>query len=258
MIPKEINYIFGLNSDFINKPFCYFHFLNILSSFIINKGYKINVFYHHKPNNKWFQKLDTFCNLVHLKNIPETINGTKFRYTEHICDLLRLSMLYKSGGIYLDIDTVCVKPFDNLLDNKCVMGKEYGQHDSDIEPKLIGLCNATILCEPNSDFIGEWLNEFNVDYRTEWNYNCVQMPYNLSQHHPEKLSILESNAFFKYAWDNNGRKSLFTQQSDISDCYSIHLWESKNYDLLEKYDADWINTHDDTISNLYKKFYQCT
>lgn len=38
--------------------------------------------------------------------------------------LISLQALYKFGGIYLDLDTICVKPFTELLTHHFVMGQE--------------------------------------------------------------------------------------------------------------------------------------
>jgi hypothetical protein len=253
MIPKKINYIFGLDENFSNKPFAYFHYLNILSAYINNKDYEINVYYMHEPDSLYFKKLKEFCNVIKLKEIPTSISGRKFQYIEHICDIIRINILYNEGGIYLDSDVACIRSFDTLLNNKCVMGKEYGAHENETYQKYIGLCNATILSEPNSIFLKKWIEMFNEDYKPDWNYNCVIMPDMISKILPSDIHIEPMSSFFKFSWDRFGFENIFIKNKNINDCYSLHLWESKNYSQLIKYNEDYIRDNEDTLSNIYKK-----
>lgn len=253
MIPKRINYIFGLSETFCGKPFFYFNYLNILSAKKTNPSYDINVYYHYNPNNIHFDKLSTFCNLVKLDTISTTIKSTPFAFTEHMGDLMRLEMLYNSGGIYLDVDVVCIKSFDDLLNNSCVMGREYGRHEHEPTPKLIGLCNATMMGEKQNSFMSVWINEFYEDYRNDWNYNCVQMPYRLFQKHQNLVTVLPQSSFFKYSWDRDGFDAIFNRNSDVGNCYSLHLWENKNYKELVKYDNDYIISNTTTLTTIYKQ-----
>lgn len=253
MIPKVINYIFGLDENYCNKPFCDFHYFNILSSKLINPDYTINIYYFNKPTSNLFNSLKNFCNLIKLEKVPREISNKKFEFTEHICDLLRIELIYNVGGIYLDIDTVCINSFDSLLENECVMGLEYGKHEHEHIPKLIGLCNAVVMGEKHNIFIEKWIENFYKDYRTDWNYNCVQMPYNLSKIYKSHITIQPQNSFFKYSWDSEGRNNLFFNNSDVNDCFSLHLWESKNFEILKKYDYKYVLNNKDTLSNIYKK-----
>lgn len=253
MIPKQIIYIFGLDESFCNKPFSYFQYLNVLSSKAINPDYSINCYYKHRPNSKYFDKLSDFCKLIPLSNLSNLKSGQKFAYTEHVCDLMRLELVYNTGGIYLDIDTVCIRSFDSLLNNSCVMGLEYSKHIDGLPKQLIGLCNAVLMGTPQNDFMKIWMDEFHSDYKSEWNYNCVQMPYHISQKHPDKINIQPQESFFKYSWDSEGKIDIFYNNSNIDDCYSLHLWETKNFELLKQYDDNYIINNNDTLSNIYKK-----
>lgn len=42
-----------------------------------------------------------------------TIYTSQF-YVEHLADLIRLAILYKYGGIYLDTDFIVLKSFDSI------------------------------------------------------------------------------------------------------------------------------------------------
>ena len=250
-IPKTIFYIFGIDSSFCNKPFSYFHYLNIKSAAIINPEYKIQLYFKYRPRSDWFDKLTDFCELIEIQTILD--DGIKFAWTEHIGDYIRLNTLYNNGGIYLDIDTVCVKSFDDLLSYECVMGKEYGIREGESNPSLIGLCNATMIGIAQNRFMKIWIDDYHTNYKSDWNYNSVQIPYKLAETYPELIHVLEAPAFFKYSWDNKGKKQLFELSSDVSDCYSIHLWESKNFNILNNYTPKIISDTNNTVCNIYKQ-----
>ncbi len=252
MIPKVINFLFGLDNSFCNKPFEYFHYLNILSAKYINKDYTINLYYYHRPNNIWFDELENICNLIKLDSLEVFIPSNKIAYTEHLSDIIRLNIINKFGGIYLDIDTICVKSFDNLLHNEFVMGVEgavIGENNSNV---LVGLCNAVLMSQKDSKFSNIWLNDYSVNYKEDWNYNSVKRPLQLSYEYSSYIHVEPQSSFFKYSWEETGKKCMFEDNSDISDCYSIHLWEHKNYNSLIKYNKNYIVNNNDTVSNLYK------
>jgi len=52
-------------------------------------------------------------------NTMKEINGK--------ADIMRWEILYKYGGIFLDADSICIEPFDDLLNEKCFAGYEHEQ-----------------------------------------------------------------------------------------------------------------------------------
>jgi hypothetical protein len=253
MIPKNIFFIFGLREDFCKKPFAFFHYLNILSAKIINPSYNITVYYKYKPSSLYFEKLKAFCKLVSLDNDYSDLLNKKYKFAEHVAGRIRLQLLKDFGGIYLDSDVVCCKKFDDLLNNSYVMGKELGPIKGGEHNKhLIGLCDAVILSEKESEFVKKYISGYELDYREHWNYNAVEMPFILSLEVPNLITTLNSDYFFKFQWDEEGTTQLFEEFHDFSNCYCIHQWEGFNYDRLKKYNKDYILNKYDTLSCLYK------
>lgn len=253
---KTINFFFGLNHTFCYKPFSFFHYLNILSAKRQNPDYTINLYYGFKPETHLFDLLDSVCNKIQITNIPTEIAGKNFAYAEHVGDLLRIQKLYEEGGIYLDIDVVCVRSFDALTDYECVLGEEYGAYLEDGSEKYIGLCNATILAKKQSKFLKAWIESYFLDYRKDWNYNSVIKPDQIAKLMPECIQIEPKTSFFKFSWDRFGYESLFLRKESIDDCYSLHLWESRNFPTLEQYDENISNEiwrQKCTLTEIYKQ-----
>ena len=61
----------------------------------------------------------------------------------------RYIILNKYGGVYLDMDIICLKSFKDLYDYDFVMGVQNNYDSSEI----YGLCNAVILSKKNSKMI---------------------------------------------------------------------------------------------------------
>jgi hypothetical protein len=230
MIPKLINFIYGINSVFFKKPFSYFHYLAVLSAKRANNNCEVMLHYRFESqNNEWWEKTKELVTLKKISYVPVSFGGKAVIYPEHQGDYLRLIILKEYGGIYLDIDTITVKSFDPLLSHLCVMGTE------DFGGNTNGLCNAVILSEPNSTFIQRWLERFNKDFEPhDWNHMSVRVPHLLSWLYPDIVHVLPPASFFKYNWHNiidifNG------DTSDLTGVYCIHLWESKLYHPILKH-----------------------
>lgn len=185
MIPNIIHYIYGLEKDFGGKPFSFIHYLSILSAFVVNNPPKIYFHYQYEPNGYWWKKAKK---LVHLNRIEakNEIFGNKLIHYAHKADVARLEILMKYGGIYLDIDVICINPFTNLLNHECVLGRE----------ENVGLCNAVILCQATSTFISKWYDCYQNFDGNEWNYHSVKLPNLLAHEYPKDIYILNEYSFF--------------------------------------------------------------
>jgi hypothetical protein len=251
MIPKVINFIFGLREDFCGKPFQYFHYLNILSAKKVNPNYTINVYYYYKPESVFFNNLYTFCNVIKLDKIPDILAGQKIKWGEHACGYLRVNKLLEEGGIYLDTDVVCIKSFDDLLDENCILGLEFmGQVNW-------GLCDAVILAKKGSKFLSHWKDNYDTKYASnDWSKDAVQVPFELAIKYPKTIRMVPPDFFFKYPWGEIGSNLLFNAIAPLEYAYCLHQYESTQdqFKKLCNYnDEKYIFSHNSTLSYIYRK-----
>lgn len=80
-------------------------------------------YYKYESDGVWWERAKEFVELVQV-SVPRQIFGNKLYTCAHKADVLRLIILFKYGGIYLDIDTICIKPFAPLLKYDLVLGRE--------------------------------------------------------------------------------------------------------------------------------------
>ncbi len=266
MIPNVIHFIFGLNSDFGEKPFNLAHYLAIKSSIEVNNPDKVYFYYQHLPETDWFKKIKDKLELVKV-DPPTEIFGNPLYHVAHKADVIRLEALKDKGGIYMDIDTICVKPFTPLLNNKFVIGQQL----SHINPKRIhGLCNAVLMSIPNSEFLNIWYNSYSSfrskpaylkfknkgggNYYYYWDEHSVQKPRDLSKTHPNKLHIENPFSFHYPIWSREGVEMLFKENHNLEVAYCHHLWESASWGYLNSLTVEDIKTKDTTYNKIARRF----
>lgn len=91
----------------------------------------------------------------HNDNMPKLINDKVFRKANSWAlraDILRLELLYKYGGLYVDADSKCLKPLDSLIDNMTCFGMT-GNHGN--------VANGTIGCTKNHEAFKELIYNLN-------------------------------------------------------------------------------------------------
>jgi hypothetical protein len=243
MIPKVIYFNFGFKKDFANKPFNIVHYIAIKSAKLVNK-YDVKLYYKYAPtNNEWWEKSKEFCEHI-ICNPDESVFGKDVSWhAAYISDLFRLNLLIENGGIYLDVDTICIKPFDDLLQHDMVMGIELAGG------KVGGLCNAIMLAEKQSLFLNRWKEKYR-NYNPAWGIMSVDTPFRLAYRDESfnDMWVEPPCSFFKYGYDEVGLENIFNRHVSIDDCYALHLWEQISY---KKYIAPLTEFHIKNIDSTY-------
>ncbi|KAI9243850.1 hypothetical protein BY458DRAFT_448087 [Sporodiniella umbellata] len=175
--------------------------------------------YHHMPIGENFEKAKPMLTMNKVDLIEKVFSKPVSHYA-HRADVVRLQVLEKYGGIYLDLDLISLKPVDHLLNKEFVMAQE-GVGGS------IGLCNAMIMSRPHSRFIQRWFAAYATFNSTDWNYHSVILPGKLAPFFASEVTVLNHSAYFWPLWDSNGLRTLYLEKSyDFSANLGTHIWES--------------------------------
>jgi hypothetical protein len=263
MIPNIIHFLFGFAPDFGGMPFSLVHYLAVKSAYVVNKPDSINFYCQYEPKGEWWEKAKGYVNFVQVKP-PEKAFGVRLYHFAHKADIVRLQVLMEHGGIYLDIDVICVRPFTPLLGHSFVMGQQ-GREGKEV--RHVGLCNAVILAQENSFFCQKWLEGFNP-YKSLWNgfrslgwdqywdELSVQYPTYLAKLFPEHICIQDDKKFFWPLFDDEHLKWLFTGQGDsFENAYCHHLWESLSWEpYLKNLTVDYIVNVDTNFNCMVRQF----
>ena len=198
-IPPIIHFIY-----LGGRPFSFIHFLAVYTAWKTNRPDTIYFHFTELPSGKWWRKALPFLTLNQVEPVKE-IYGHPI-----MADVIRLEQLAKRGGIYLDLDVICVNPLTPFLQHPVVMGMEAGT----------GLCNAVIMAKPNADFIRRWQHSYEDFDASRWNYHSVVLPWQLAESAPAEIHVADKYAFFypthndpvhRYLW---GLKPTLRQRSE--------------------------------------------
>lgn len=247
MIPNKLHYVHLSRGG---REWKLHHYLSVKSAYNRGGFNSITIWVDDEPNGKWW---DLTKKLVKVEKIepPTEIFGKPITQQAHKSDVLRLQILLEYGGVYVDTDTIFVKSFTPLLNNKFVLGQ---QNINGSE----GLCPAVILSEPNSIFGQHWLAGFKDTFgggppgSDTWCTHSVAYPLWLSKRIPEEITILNHESFFWPLYHQPHIEMMFEQNHKFQNAYSHHLWESSGKKYLDNLTEDIIFQEDTTFTNLTK------
>lgn len=257
-IPNIIHFCYALLPD---APFHLFHYLAIKSAYDLNNPDQIYFYYQHEPKGKWWDKAKPLLTLVQMKP-PTEIFGNPLRHFAHQADVIRLAKLNEVGGIYLDMDTISIKPFTDLLNYDFVMGIQ-DSAKTNADDEFYGLSNAIMLGAKDSFFGTNWYSRYKT-FRSlgrdkYWDEHSVRVPLELIKKYPESIKILGGDAFFFPLWDDIERimfnEEMLPRFNELfKNSYSVHFWETLTMDLLTSIDENYVYSHNNIYSMLARKY----
>ncbi len=275
MIPNILHFIFGLSENFGGKPFSFSHYIAIRSAIIINKPDDVIFHYQYEPIGEYWDLIKGQITLNKLE-APSEIHGKKLFHVAHKADIIRLQVLYKVGGIDLDIDTISIKSLDIFRKYSFAIGQELEQpveytlkeklkktiRHATLRPFRInvsGLCNAVMLAEPSAPFIEHWLESYKT-FRSNgndhyWGEHIVLIPYKLSKEYPELVHKISPFTFHYPIYNATGLAYLFEKSTNFPKAYVHHLWESASWDkYLKLLSIEDVLTKNTTYNLLARKY----
>jgi len=253
-IPNIVHYIYGLKEQ--NEEFPFLFYYGILSNILINNPIKIFFHYTYLPHGYWWNKIQNYLTLNYINFNNLEFNGEKVKSYAHKSDYIRLMLLYKYGGIYYDIDTLCVKSHNFLLkEYDLVLGiQEKYKNNYD----LIG--NAIMMCKKGNTFIKSIIEQYSDHFKNdEWTSASLFLPTklynNLNKEEKEKINLVNKKYFY---YPNYNEENLtFHINNDIdNDLVTYHY--CNNYVIKYIKDIQNVNYlihHNNLFSNILKKIY---
>jgi mannosyltransferase OCH1-like enzyme len=227
-IPKVIHLIYFKESDFQN-----YHYGCVMSVVKHMPTYTIHLYNDIEPiNNKYWDLIKQEANIKIIPyERPYQYDGFDLQYVQYAADVARLELLYKYGGIYLDLDMLIIKNFDTIINT----GKDL--YISEEGEKGGGWINSFIACKPKNEFINIWLKSFRTGLRMEsWAWHIREGNRQLVKEHPHymlkyNIEILESKYFFPFPWTDR-EKFIHIEENLNEEIYGVHLFETILHDIL--------------------------
>ena len=232
-VPKAIHFVFGMKGV---EELPYYAYIAIASAKAHNRGWTVYFHYHHEPTGPHWAAIK---NEVVCVRVPQFqfYRFAKYHHYAHKADVVRMLALWHIGGVYLDIDTICCRPFEPLRSHAFVMGVQ-----ATIPGSVGGLCNAVMISQPKAQFLRHWLERYS-SFRSAgrdalWDFHSVRLPVRLATKNPELITVLPFNAFFYPLWHDLERVLLMENGSRyahyLQDAYVFHLWNNITGRALEK------------------------
>jgi hypothetical protein len=241
MIPNIIHFIWPADK-YKGSPFGLTHELAIRSAHVVNRPEKILFHCENAPTGQHWERVSNLVEVIPAKILTE-FAGSRISTIAHRSDLMRLHILSEQGGIYLDNDTICVKPLGSLLEKRFVIGRQ-GVND---------LCNAVILSEPNHEFLKLWLDGYKNYVSFRWGYNSCSVPTLIWRCFPWMIHA-ESEFSFHYP-AHGDLDALFVHDLEIPGTYIFHLWSSHSWiPFLSKLTEERIRNEDTTYNRVARRF----
>lgn len=255
MIPNVFHFIY-----FGGRPFSIVNYLTIKSAHDINSPEKMFIYMDKEPEGQWWQKSKPYLEVVPT-TAPTEIGGAPLLDPPHQADVVRLYKLIAMGGIYLDLDVLCVKPFTHLLNFDMVLGKEIR------DGFFVGLCNAVILASKDATFLKRWLDGFDPK-KSLWRgfrsqgvdmyYSEISIKYSkfLSMIYEEEIHVEPNTSFYYPSYSESDLREFFAEDTDkFAQAYCHHLWSNSAYEkYLKNLTLEDIKTKDTTFNKLARKF----
>lgn len=145
------------------------------------------------------------CLVIKQVNIPTQVFGVEFYWNAHKADVLRLLVLRKYGGMYLDNDIYVINSLDRYRRFEFVLGWPDGE--------WIG--NMLMMGHPDARFLTEFLDTYKLFRPDIWYYNGGEKPVReilykrpfLVHNEKHRLGVTTNVAWFFYVqaglWDPN-------------------------------------------------------
>lgn len=206
MIPKKIHYIWlGKNKKDKASQICINSWKAKLDDYEIIEWNEDNLPLHEiADNNSFF----AYC--------------MRYKLWAFMSDYLRLWVLYREGGIYMDTDVQVIKSFNDLLCNPMFLGYEINNY---IGTGIIG-------AEKSNPFIKELLDFYSERIWKVSYYNNPIIFSNVLKERPDlnkHCVILDKNVLSPY----DSFKNYKTDRVETDETYTIH-WFNANWGMTRK------------------------
>jgi tetratricopeptide (TPR) repeat protein len=240
-IPRMLHFVFGFKG---NGDLPFYGCLAIRSALHFNPGWTAYYYTMNAPSGPHWDSVKDNVTLVQLDDFSYFGNARVIHYA-HKADIVRMLILNQIGGLYLDVDTITQRSFEDLRGHDFVMGVQAAGPNSSS-----GLCNAVMLGKPGAAFSTRWLREYDY-FRSQgrddlWDYHSVKLPVWLAAKHPEEITVLDYRAFFYPLWTNI-RGTLFSEASEkyqesLTPAYCFHLWNGTTGVWLDEIDGAYVTS----------------
>ena len=195
-VPNLVHYCWYTR---VSVPFRFIDYLGFMSAYKILRPDHIYFHLNMEPTGPYWNHVRDLPGVkINRTDWPTTVLGEEVKNSSFYTagsNLCRNIQIYHHGGIYLDLDVLVVRSFDELRTYSCCLGLEMTDR----------MCGGIIICERQSMFMKLWANSYLDDYRPQvWAYNTGIKPLQLSRRFPSLVKVLPDKLHRpNWAWEIN-------------------------------------------------------
>lgn len=214
-----------------DMPFSYVHALAAQSAAAVNRFDRMRLICDRTPTGVWWEQCRHLLD-VEVVTPPDNVFDVPLHHPSHVTDVIRFHEMLSTGGVFLDLDVLCVKPLNVYRTHACVLGRQ------ERDGQEYGLGCAVMMCEPHAVFVEEWFTGydparslwrgFRSTGRDEyWSEMSTRYASMLAQRLPDEVTVLDHTVFYPYNWEPAGLRTLFAENVELpADTACLHLWEA--------------------------------
>ena len=258
IIPNIIHFVWFTGPR--SREFSFLNYLAIRAARDVQKPDKIYLYYNQEiENNPHWDAIKPYVEMVKM-DAPSEIGGVSLNdWPQYQADVVRLQKLYEHGGIYLDTDSIMLKPLNDLMAHKHVQaGRVAGISKGVSEGDNEYLSGTPILAAKGSEFIKIWLEKMPEALKSNvWAWHCVNLPVEICKESPGLVHLIEAERFLPFGYEN---KSVFDPEhaedivSLVKDSYCVHMNDSMWADEIKQITPEYLKNVDNAFTRLFKNY----
>ena len=204
------------------RPFSYINYLAVKAVAKIHKPDSILMHCNLAPvGNRHWDRAKQYFTLVPCA-APAMLGGTPIRHVQYQSDVLRMGILIRQGGVYIDTDMILLRPLHDLMNVPLTLAEE----------SPTSIANGVILAAPKSQFLQIWLDKMPQALQSPtWAYHAVVLPVQLFHDFPHLVTVRGPSYFFPLDLKRNylcetDPSQIEESVSRIGPAHGIHVYES--------------------------------
>lgn len=248
MVPNVIHFIWitGPNS----RPFSFINYMAVKAA-KEQTGAAVVIHCNEPPKGNPFWDMAMMYAIYRRIDVPTHVGDTEIKHVQYASDVIRLELLYKWGGIYIDTDMLLIKPLTPLMGRPLTMAVESVHEDG--SPKSVA--NGMIMAAPRSEFLKLMLDATPVAMKSDiWANHAVTLPLELAKEYPDMVHLEPKQSFFPFDltrnWLFEGNKAD-EYMPMLSATYGIHVYETYWRDTLKFLTPEYVKQGSSLFSKLF-------
>ncbi|KAF2179430.1 glycosyltransferase family 32 protein [Zopfia rhizophila CBS 207.26] len=241
---RIVHYVFLKKDENSTLHFEFQDFLSIYASLIYFKPAAILIHTDHNSStikyaasygNKWTRKiLNDFPKVVRMNQVqsPTQANGTVISKIEHKSDFVRIDEIYRTGGIYLDLDVLPLRDVRLLRESgyQSIVGRQFHGR----------INNGAFMAQKGSALVYLMKRDGPVVFNGGWETHSTKLITSISERLvscPGEVLIMDEIAFSPTSWTSDSVDRLFAPHNETAVPFSPQVNDPEKDPVLR-----WDNT----------------